>query len=60
MKAAVLLLLALLAVLVVSTVDLSETADKELGDLLSKNWYNLLPERVKSERTELLKLLKPS
>ena len=40
--------------------DLSASSDHQLGALLSNNWYDLLPAKIRDEKSELLKLLQPT
>jgi hypothetical protein len=57
MKINILISLALLLCLTLATIDLSTTEDPQLGDLLTNNWYNILPAGIKTQKAELLKLL---
>lgn len=61
MRPALFLSLVLLVCLSLAlTTDLSATSDNQLGAMLNNNWYDLLPAKIRDEKSELLKLLQPT
>ena len=60
MRTTVVLIFCLIVTLALGMYDMYNTNDAELGGLLSKNWYNRLPQGAINERATLLKQLAPS
>ena len=57
MKINILISLALLMCFGLAAMDLAASEDTQLGDLLTNNWYNILPAGIKNQKLDLLKLL---
>ena len=60
MRTTVVLIFCLILTLAFGSYDISNTNEAELSGLLSKNWYNRLPQKDINERATLLKQLAPT